>query len=343
MDARISGDPDLPTATIVLTLDAEADRTMYVDRAANTTLTAADIPDDVWDDVTWLHLTGYSFFDDGVRPVVLDLVAEARRRTIGVSIDPSSLGFLEAAGRETVLDWLAGADLVFPNEDEQGFLALDGDRVVLTRGAAGATFRGEQIAALPGRGRRHHRCGRRLLRRVSQRVDDQRRRRVSVGRRRPYGGHVRGGPWSAARLVQRRLDLSQAGGNLIQPAAGQRRGEMCLQLLFEHPDPGGDQSLTCGRELDDRRALADLSGLPPLLVQVGSYEVLLDDAVLLAAAAGRDDVEVVLQVEPCLTHIFQRSRLWFRRQIARCGGRASSCASASVKAGDRGGGPRASP
>jgi monoterpene epsilon-lactone hydrolase len=52
-------------------------------------------------------------------------------------------------------------------------------------------------------------------------------------------------------------------------------------------------------------ALADLHGLPPLLVQVGSYEVLLDDAMLLAAAAARDDVEVVLQVESRLTHIFQ--------------------------------------
>ena len=149
VDARISGDPDLPTATIVLTLDEAADRTMYVDRAANTTLTAADIPDDVWDDVTWLHLTGYSFFDDGVRPLVLDLVAEAKRREIGVSIDPSSRGFLEAVGRETVLAWLAGADLVFPNEDEQGFLALGGDRVVLTLGAAGATFRDDQVAAHP--------------------------------------------------------------------------------------------------------------------------------------------------------------------------------------------------
>ena len=149
VDARISGDPDLPTATIVLTLDDEADRTMYVDRAANTTLTAADLPDDVWDDVTWLHLTGYSFFDDGVRPVALELVAEANRRNVGVSIDPSSLGFLEAAGRETVLGWLADADLVFPNEDEQGFLALDGDRGVLTRGAAGATFCGDEVPALP--------------------------------------------------------------------------------------------------------------------------------------------------------------------------------------------------
>lgn len=148
VDARISGDPDLPTATIVLTLDDAADRTMYVDRAANTTFTDEHVPADVWDDVTWLHLTGYSFFDDGVRPVVLRLVAEARRRGAGVSIDPSSLGFLEAAGRETVLDWLAGADLVLPNEDEQGFLQLAGDGVVLTLGPRGASFAGHEIAAL---------------------------------------------------------------------------------------------------------------------------------------------------------------------------------------------------
>ena len=149
VDSRISGDPDLPTATIVLTLDDQADRTMYVDRAANTTLTEADLPDDVWDGVTWLHLTGYSFFDDGVRPVALGLIAEAKRRNVFVSIDPSSLGFLEAAGRDTALGWLEDADLVFPNEDEQGFLALDGDRVVLTRGAKGASFRGQAVTALP--------------------------------------------------------------------------------------------------------------------------------------------------------------------------------------------------
>lgn len=148
VDARITGDPDLPTATIVLTLDDAADRTMYVDRAANTTLTDEHVPDDVWDDVTWLHLTGYSFFDDGVRPVVLRLVEEARRRGAGVSIDPSSLGFLRAAGLDAVLDWLAGADLVLPNEDEQGFLQLSGDGVVLTLGPRGATFAGHEVAAL---------------------------------------------------------------------------------------------------------------------------------------------------------------------------------------------------
>ena len=37
---------------------------------------------------------------------------------------------------------------------------------------------------------------------------------------------------------------------------------------------------------------ADLTGLPPLLIQVGANELLLDDAVRLAGRAGTDDVEV---------------------------------------------------
>jgi sugar/nucleoside kinase (ribokinase family) len=149
VDARVSADPDLPTATIVLTLDADADRTMYVDRAANTSLTTADLPDEVWGDVAWLHLTGYSFFDDAVRPVALDLVAEARRRGAGVSIDPSSLGFLEAVGRDVFLGWVADADLVFPNDDEQRFLGMEGPHVVTTLGAAGAVFGDHRVEALP--------------------------------------------------------------------------------------------------------------------------------------------------------------------------------------------------
>ena len=50
---------------------------------------------------------------------------------------------------------------------------------------------------------------------------------------------------------------------------------------------------------------ADLGGLPRLLVQVGSNEVLLDDAVRLAARAGRDEVEVTLEVGAGLPHVFQ--------------------------------------
>jgi len=50
---------------------------------------------------------------------------------------------------------------------------------------------------------------------------------------------------------------------------------------------------------------ADLSGLPPLSIQAGSHEVLLDDAVRLALQAGSADVEVTLDVTPQVPHVFQ--------------------------------------
>jgi acetyl esterase/lipase len=52
-------------------------------------------------------------------------------------------------------------------------------------------------------------------------------------------------------------------------------------------------------------ALAGLRGLPPLLVQAGSAEILLDDAVRLAARAAADDVAVTLEVVPGAPHVFQ--------------------------------------
>jgi epsilon-lactone hydrolase len=50
---------------------------------------------------------------------------------------------------------------------------------------------------------------------------------------------------------------------------------------------------------------ADLSGLPPLIIQAGSHEVLLDDAVRLARQAGIADVEVTLDITPGVPHVFQ--------------------------------------
>jgi monoterpene epsilon-lactone hydrolase len=50
---------------------------------------------------------------------------------------------------------------------------------------------------------------------------------------------------------------------------------------------------------------ADLSGLPPLIIQVGSHEVLLDDAVRLARQAATADVEVILDITPGVPHVFQ--------------------------------------
>jgi acetyl esterase/lipase len=50
---------------------------------------------------------------------------------------------------------------------------------------------------------------------------------------------------------------------------------------------------------------ADLSSLPPLIIQAGTHEVLLDDALRLAQHAVDADVEVTLDVTPGVPHVFQ--------------------------------------
>lgn len=50
---------------------------------------------------------------------------------------------------------------------------------------------------------------------------------------------------------------------------------------------------------------AKLDGLPPLLIQVGSHEILLDDAARLAARAAAGHVSVTLEVTAEVPHVFQ--------------------------------------
>jgi len=118
VDPRIAVDRERMTASIVLVLDEQGERTMYVDRSANTGLTMRDIPDDVWRDVAVLHLTGYTFFDPATRPVALGVIAAARRRHVAVSVDPSSAAYLREAGADAFRDWVAGVDVLLPNSVE---------------------------------------------------------------------------------------------------------------------------------------------------------------------------------------------------------------------------------
>jgi epsilon-lactone hydrolase len=67
---------------------------------------------------------------------------------------------------------------------------------------------------------------------------------------------------------------------------------------------------------------ADLAGLPPLLVQVGSAETLLDDSVGIAARAAAADVRVTLEVWPHMIHawpLFHQQLTDGRRAIAVAG------------------------
>ena len=50
---------------------------------------------------------------------------------------------------------------------------------------------------------------------------------------------------------------------------------------------------------------ADLAGLPPLIIQAGTNELLLDDAVRLAGQAAAANVEVTLEITTGVPHVFQ--------------------------------------
>jgi acetyl esterase/lipase len=79
---------------------------------------------------------------------------------------------------------------------------------------------------------------------------------------------------------------------------------------------------------------ADVTGFPPTLIQVGSAETLLDDAVRFARAAGEGDVAVTLEIWPHMIHAWH---LW-NGQLAD-GRRALTNAGAFIRAelGERNG------
>ena len=66
-------------------------------------------------------------------------------------------------------------------------------------------------------------------------------------------------------------------------------------------DYAADHDLADGRLSP---VFADLTGFPPLLIQVGGNEVLLDDATRLATRAAADGVPVTLEVTPEVPHVF---------------------------------------
>jgi sugar/nucleoside kinase (ribokinase family) len=153
----LAADDNLPTGMLINLIASDGERSFFTDRGANENLCRDDLPDALLDGISLLHVSGYAFFAPSPRAAAMELMAEARRRKIPVSIDPASYSFLQEATAERFLAWTKGATLCFPNADEA--LALTGsddpsvqlemlsrhyEIVVLKRGAEGA------LAAIAG-------------------------------------------------------------------------------------------------------------------------------------------------------------------------------------------------
>lgn len=132
---------------------------------------------------------------------------------------------------------------------------------------------------------------------------------------------------AAAWLVSPWSDLTMSGATLDSKAAVD-------PLISRDYLAGLAEAFLAGHDARDAAVsplFADLAGLPPTLVQVGSSEVMLDDAVGIARALGAAEVPVALEIWPRMIHAWMvwsarladgragldRAATWLRGQLAR--------------------------
>jgi acetyl esterase/lipase len=105
-------------------------------------------------------------------------------------------------------------------------------------------------------------------------------------------------------LVSPWTDLTMSGPTLVTKDAIDplmHKGYLC-ELADAYLGPAADRKNPLVSAL-----FANLTGMPPILIQVGSAETLLDDATRFATAAGEADVPVTLEIWPHMIHAWH---LW---------------------------------
>ena len=96
------------------------------------------------------------------------------------------------------------------------------------------------------------------------------------------------------------VDMEALGGAFVDRAATDPTVQKATILMMAQWYLGGANP----RHPHAAPIYGDLRGLPPLLIQVGAAETLLDDSIALARTAGIADVPVDLQIWPEMIHIW---------------------------------------
>jgi ribokinase len=128
-------------------------RSMAADRSAGAELRPEDV-DEAWlDSCDHLFVSGYALLREPARAAALRAARLAHERNATVSVDLSTWSAIRDAGPDGVRAAVArlAPEIVFANEDEERILGgrLEGTTWISKRGARGASFDGDERAALP--------------------------------------------------------------------------------------------------------------------------------------------------------------------------------------------------
>ena len=154
VEVRVTRRAGVASRAIAAIVEADGNRSMVSALDPATVLVGDDIVSSWFDDVDWVHLTAYTYLQPAGRATFAQLVATIESRSIPWSVDPSSAEMLASqCRREDVATAFGGASILFPSEDEAGWLAgvddptaaaerlLDlSETVVVTCGADGAVI-----------------------------------------------------------------------------------------------------------------------------------------------------------------------------------------------------------
>jgi sugar/nucleoside kinase (ribokinase family) len=129
------------------------ERTMCPDRGVAVELRADDVRVEHFAGWDWLHVSGYALLEQTVREAALRAAALAREQGLRVSVDLASWSGIANSGPDAFRDCVAGLapDVVFANEEEERVVGgpIGGPAWIVKRGAAGASFAGEERPAVP--------------------------------------------------------------------------------------------------------------------------------------------------------------------------------------------------
>jgi sugar/nucleoside kinase (ribokinase family) len=119
------------TGSCVAAVTPNGEKRFFSFRGVNETAPPPFPDEDLWNSIGYLHLSGYSFQSGSSRATANDLVDQAKRRGIIVSLDPSFL-FAQDLGSNPG-NRLESIDYLFPNREEAALLSGQSDPTLAAR------------------------------------------------------------------------------------------------------------------------------------------------------------------------------------------------------------------